>query len=68
MHTRRDLFFWQSNPAWWDVDEKEDKFVLTDAAPEEARKNFEQYLVFIKEREEYMQRLEEDDLHGHEGE
>ena len=35
--------YWHKNKAWYYIDREKDCFVLTDAAPERARKSFELY-------------------------
>lgn len=35
------MTFWRSNADWYYIDEKCNRYVLTDKAPEEAKRNFE---------------------------
>lgn len=44
------FMFWITNPEWYDYDENEKPY-LTEKAPEEAKRSFEEYLKLI-EREE----------------
>lgn len=50
MLRRTPLF--KKNKEWWYYDEKEGKVKLTDKAPEEARKSYEEYYchIFVIER------------------
>ena len=34
---------WMDNDEWYYIDDERDRFVLTDKAPEEARKSFEEF-------------------------
>ena len=47
MTADRSLFIWNKNDEWWDYD-KDGKVVLTDKAPEEAKKSFEKYCNKMK--------------------
>lgn len=46
----KSFMFWITNPEWYDYDENEKPY-LTEKAPEEAKRSFEEYLKLI-EREE----------------
>ena len=35
---------WLDNEDWYDIDEENQRFLLTDKAPEEARRSFELYM------------------------
>ena len=35
--------YWHTNPAWYRVNKELDRFELTEAAPEKARRSFEVY-------------------------
>ncbi|NRT90037.1 hypothetical protein [Clostridium beijerinckii] len=50
MRAPGDLFIWKENNEWWDIDEETHQFVLTDKAPEEAKKSFEKYLKHLEKR------------------
>ena len=39
----KDCMDWTNNQEWYFVDEERDRFVLTEKAPEEARRSFEKY-------------------------
>ena len=39
----RDAVIWARNKEWYYLDEKNDRFVLTDKAPKEAQDSFEKY-------------------------
>ena len=38
-----DCLIWSRNREWYYIDEERDRFVLTDKAPEEARRSFEKW-------------------------
>ena len=56
--TRRymDLMFWKENKDWYSYDEEKQEFVLTQAAPEEARRNFKLWQEMC-DRDENRRRL-----------
>ena len=35
--------YWMKNPAWYTINEKLDRFELTEEAPEKAKRSFELY-------------------------
>ena len=37
----KDAVIWKENKEWYYIDEERDRYVLTDKAPEEARRSFE---------------------------
>ena len=39
----RDAVFWEEDDDWYTIDKKNQRFVLTEKAPEEARRSFEKY-------------------------
>lgn len=39
----KDMVYWMSNKSWYYIDKEHDRFVLTDEAPEEARRSFEKW-------------------------
>ena len=39
----RDMVYWKKDKSWYYIDEERDRYVLTDKAPEEARRSFEKY-------------------------
>lgn len=39
----KDCMIWSRNREWYYIDEDRDRFVLTEKAPEEARRSFEKY-------------------------
>ena len=39
----KDSMLWKKNRNWYAVDRKNQRFVLTEKAPEEARRSFEKY-------------------------
>ena len=39
----KDCMIWSRNREWYYIDEERDRFVLTEKAPEEARRSFEKY-------------------------
>lgn len=39
----KDSMLWKKNRDWYVVDKKNQRFILTDKAPEEARRSFEKY-------------------------
>lgn len=39
----RDAVIWARNEEWYRIDEKHDRFVLTEKAPPEARESFDKY-------------------------
>ena len=39
----KDCMDWTNNQDWYFVDEERDRFVLTEKAPEEARRSFEKW-------------------------
>jgi len=39
----KDSMFWKKNRDWYVVDKKNQRFVLTEQAPEEAKRSFEKY-------------------------
>ena len=39
----KDMMMWSRNKNWYYIDEERDRFVLTEKAPEEARRSFEKY-------------------------
>jgi len=39
----RDCLTWMHNKEWYRISKERDRFVLTDKAPEEARRSFEKY-------------------------
>jgi hypothetical protein len=45
MTANRELTYWNSNPDWYDYDEKKGEFYMTDKAPERAIKSFEMALA-----------------------
>ena len=51
MTADKSLFLWNKGDSWWDYDEKGD-IVLTDRAPQEARKSFERYKKSLNRRNE----------------
>ena len=52
----KEHLFWSTNPDWYDYDENEQPY-LTDKAPEEAKKSFEQYLMLIKRQKSLTSRI-----------
>ncbi len=45
-----ELFYWKKNDNWWTVDEKTGKFILTEAATQEAKASFYKYEEYIKNK------------------
>ena len=43
MTLNSEAMYWHTNKAWYYIDKEKDCYVLTDAAPERARKSFELY-------------------------
>ena len=41
MTANKEIHYWQSDESWYRFDDELDTVVLTDAAPERARKSFE---------------------------
>ena len=41
MTMNKEIFYWQSDKSWYRFDEEQKIIVLTDEAPERARKSFE---------------------------
>ena len=41
MTTNTEVTYWTSNPEWYTYDKEKKMFVLTDKAPERARKSYE---------------------------
>ena len=39
----RDCVDWMNDRDWYSIDKERDRFVLTEKAPEEARRSFEKY-------------------------
>lgn len=39
----KDCLIWSRNRDWYYIDEERNRFVLTDKAPDEARRSFEKY-------------------------
>lgn len=39
----RDCVDWMNNHDWYSIDKERDRFVLTEKAPEEARRSFEKW-------------------------
>lgn len=48
MTADREPMFWHSNKDWYQIDKVNDRFVLTDKAPERAVRSFELYLELNK--------------------
>lgn len=55
MRAPGDLFIWQENDEWWDVDEENKQFVLTEKAPEKAKISFQKYLKYLEERKKFKE-------------
>ena len=53
MTADRETIFWRSNPEWFFFDEEKDEFVLTDKAPERARRSFDLFRGRIPLRPAY---------------
>lgn len=43
MTTDKELFYWQENPDWYELDEDSDNVTLSKDAPEKAKKSFEKW-------------------------
>lgn len=52
----RKYLFWSTNPDWYDYDENEQPY-LTEAAPEEAKESFENYLELIERQKDSSVRI-----------
>ena len=39
----RNMLDWKKDKSWYTIDEERDRYVLTDKAPEEARRSFEKW-------------------------
>ena len=46
----KNCMIWSRNEEWYTIDKEKQRFILTDKAPEEARRSFEEYKLMNPRR------------------
>ncbi len=49
---RKNMMYWQNDRSWYGIDNRE--YFLTDKAPDEAKKSFQEYQIWLKKKKKIV--------------